>query len=110
MTAKTPLHAAHISAGGQLVNFHGWEMPLHYGSQLHEHHLVRNDAGLFDVSHLGKASVKGHGALEFLNKMFTNDLHRIIDGKAQYTLLCNDDFLMVTASIPCTWGSISMVT
>jgi len=58
---------------------------------LAEHKAVRERVGLFDVSHLGKASVTGVGSLEFLNSMFTNDLTRITDGKAQYTLLCNDD-------------------
>jgi aminomethyltransferase len=76
-----------------MADFGGWLMPIEYpgAGVLAEHTAVRERVGLFDVSHLGKASVKGHGALEFLNKMFTNDLHRIIDGKAQYTLLCNDD-------------------
>lgn len=68
-------------------------MPIEYpgAGVLAEHAAVRERVGLFDVSHLGKASVTGIGALEFLNAMFTNDLTRISDGKAQYTLLCNDD-------------------
>lgn len=68
-------------------------MPIEYpgAGVLAEHAAVRERVGLFDVSHLGKASVTGIGALEFLNAMFTNDLTRISNGKAQYTLLCNDD-------------------
>ena len=68
-------------------------MPIEYpgAGVLAEHTAVRERVGLFDVSHLGKASVKGDGALEFLNAMFTNDLNRIVDSKAQYTLLCNPD-------------------
>lgn len=68
-------------------------MPIEYPAAgvLAEHAAVRERVGLFDVSHLGKASVTGAGSLEFLNEMFTNDLTRISDGKAQYTLLCNDD-------------------
>ncbi|CAM8635465.1 GcvT Glycine cleavage system T protein (aminomethyltransferase) [Candidatus Planktophila dulcis] len=76
-----------------MADFGGWLMPIEYpgAGVLAEHSAVRERVGLFDVSHLGKASVKGEGALEFLNSMFTNDLTRIVDGKAQYTLLCNPD-------------------
>ena len=76
-----------------MADFGGWLMPIEYpgAGVLAEHTAVRERVGLFDVSHLGKASVKGDGALEFLNKMFTNDLNRIGDSKAQYTLLCNPD-------------------
>ena len=76
-----------------MADFGGWLMPIEYpgAGVLAEHAAVRERVGLFDVSHLGKASVKGAGALEFLNAMFTNDLHRIGDSKAQYTLLCNPD-------------------
>ena len=70
-------------------------MPIEYpasmgGGVLNEHRAVRETVGLFDVSHLGKASVTGPGALEFLNSVFTNDLNRIADGQAQYTLICDD--------------------
>ena len=76
-----------------MADFGGWLMPIEYpgAGVLAEHAAVRERVGLFDVSHLGKASVKGDGALEFLNSMFTNDLNRIVDSKAQYTLLCNPD-------------------
>jgi len=76
-----------------MADFGGWLMPIEYpgAGVLAEHTAVRERVGLFDVSHLGKASVKGDGALEFLNSMFTNDLNRIVDSKAQYTLLCNPD-------------------
>ena len=76
-----------------MADFGGWLMPIEYPGSgvLAEHASVRERVGLFDVSHLGKASVKGEGALEFLNQMFTNDLNRITDEKAQYTLLCNPD-------------------
>ena len=76
-----------------MADFGGWLMPIEYpgAGVLAEHSAVRERVGLFDVSHLGKASVKGEGALEFLNSMFTNDLTRIVDSKAQYTLLCNPD-------------------
>ena len=76
-----------------MADFGGWLMPIEYpgAGVLAEHTAVRERVGLFDVSHLGKASVKGEGALDFLNSMFTNDLGRIVDSKAQYTLLCNPD-------------------
>ena len=76
-----------------MADFGGWLMPIEYPSAgvLAEHTAVRERVGLFDVSHLGKASVVGDGALEYLNAMFTNDLNRIVDSKAQYTLLCNPD-------------------
>lgn len=76
-----------------MADFGGWLMPIEYpgAGVLAEHTAVRERVGLFDVSHLGKASVVGNGALEYLNAMFTNDLNRIVDSKAQYTLLCNPD-------------------
>jgi len=75
-----------------MADFGGWLMPIEYPDSgvLAEHAAVRERVGLFDVSHLGKASVKGDGALEFLNRILTNDLNRISDGMAQYTMLCND--------------------
>ena len=76
-----------------MADFGGWLMPIEYPASgvLAEHTAVRERVGLFDVSHLGKASVKGLGALDFLNGILTNDLNRISDGMAQYTMLCNND-------------------
>jgi aminomethyltransferase len=90
---NSPLHQKHIELQAKMADFGGWLMPIEYpgAGVLAEHAAVRERVGLFDVSHLGKASVTGKGALEFLNAMFTNDLTRISNGKAQYTLLCNDD-------------------
>jgi aminomethyltransferase len=75
-----------------MADFGGWLMPIEYPAAgvLAEHSAVRERVGLFDVSHLGKASVKGPGTLDFLNGILTNDLNRISDGMAQYTMLCND--------------------
>ena len=75
-----------------MADFGGWLMPIEYpgAGVLAEHTAVRERVGLFDVSHLGKASVKGAGALEFLNTQLTNDLNRITDGQAQYTMICNN--------------------
>jgi len=89
----SPLNEKHIARNAKMADFGGWLMPIEYpgGGVLAEHAAVRNAVGLFDVSHLGKASVIGPGALNFLNSMFTNDLTRIPDGSAQYTLLCTPD-------------------
>ena len=76
-----------------MADFGGWLMPIEYpgAGVLAEHAAVRERVGLFDVSHLGKASIKGDGALDFLNTQVTNDLNRIVDSQAQYTMLCNPD-------------------
>lgn len=87
----SPLQDKHLALGAKMADFGGWMMPIEYPKSgvLAEHHAVRERVGLFDVSHLGKASVKGHGALEFLNACLTNDLRKIENGSAQYTLLCS---------------------
>ncbi|QLL23528.1 glycine cleavage system aminomethyltransferase GcvT [Actinobacteria bacterium IMCC25003] len=90
---NSPLLQRHIDLQAKMADFGGWLMPIEYpgAGVLAEHTAVRERVGLFDVSHLGKVSVTGDGALEFLNAIFTNDLNRIVDSKAQYTLLCNPD-------------------
>jgi aminomethyltransferase len=91
MIAKTPLHATHIACGAKMVDFHGWDMPLHYGSQLNEHHIVRNDAGMFDVSHMTIVDVLGAGGRQFLRKLLTNDVDLLShNGKALYSCMCNE--------------------
>ncbi|MFJ1268498.1 glycine cleavage system aminomethyltransferase GcvT [Legionella lytica] len=91
MTAKTPLHATHLKYGAKMVNFHGWEMPLHYGSQLNEHQQVRQDAGIFDVSHMTIIDVLGAGGRLFLRKLLTNDVDALDhNGKALYSCMCNE--------------------
>jgi len=91
MTAKTILHDAHIAAAAHMVNFHGWEMPLHYGSQLNEHHAVREDAGMFDVSHMTIVDILGAGGRQFLRHLLTNDIdHLEHNGKALYSCMCNE--------------------
>jgi aminomethyltransferase len=89
---NSPLHQKHLDLQAKMADFGGWLMPIEYPGSgvLAEHAAVREHVGLFDVSHLGKASVKGPGALDFLNEILTNDLNRISDGMAQYTMLCND--------------------
>lgn len=88
---QSPLHERHLAPNAKMADFGGWLMPIEYpgAGVLAEHAAVRERVGLFDVSHLGKASVVGEGALEFLNTMLTNDLTKINDGAAQYSMLCN---------------------
>jgi aminomethyltransferase len=90
---NSPLADKHLQLSAKMADFGGWLMPIEYpgGGVLAEHAAVREKVGIFDVSHLGKVSVKGARALEFLNSIFTNDLNRISDGQAQYTLHCNSD-------------------
>ncbi len=90
---RSPLHDRHVALGAKLADFGGWEMPIEYaaagGGVLKEHAAVRDAVGLFDVSHLGKASVTGRGARDFVNACLTNDLGRVGPGQAQYTLCCD---------------------
>jgi aminomethyltransferase len=88
---RTPLFDRHVAAGARLVPFAGWEMPVTYEGVIPEHLAVRADAGAFDVSHMGQLHVEGPAAGPFLQSMLSNDLDRIGDGEAQYTLLTNED-------------------
>ncbi len=88
---RSPLHDRHVSLGARMAEFAGWEMPLEYagGGVLKEHTAVRESVGVFDVSHLGKLSVRGTGSAAFVNRCLSNDLSRIGPGRAQYTLCCD---------------------
>jgi aminomethyltransferase len=90
---NSPLASKHLNMNAKVADFGGWLMPIEYPQSgvIAEYSSVRERVGIFDVSHLGKISVKGDGALVFLNQMVTNDLNRITDGQAQYTLLCNEN-------------------
>lgn len=85
-----PLEDRHRALGASFAEFGGWLMPVSYAGTVSEHHATRTAVGLFDVSHLGKALVRGPGAAKFVNSALTNDLRRIGPGKAQYTLCCNE--------------------
>jgi aminomethyltransferase len=89
----SPLHERHVALGAKMADFGGWEMPIEYpgGGVVREHTAVRERVGLFDVSHLGKASVTGPGAAAFVNACLTNDLGRISAGQAQYTMCCDEN-------------------
>ena len=89
---RSPLHARHVDLGAKMADFGGWQMPIEYpgGGVVKEHTAVREGVGVFDVSHLGKAEVRGPGAVDFVNGTLANDLGRIGPGQAQYTLCCDD--------------------
>jgi aminomethyltransferase len=87
---RTPLYERHVSAGAKTADFGGWDMPIEFAGVVAEHTAVRETAGIFDVSHMGKVRVHGPGAVAFLNSVLANDLDRIEAGQAQYSLLLND--------------------
>ena len=92
MGKKTPLFDEHTNAGAKIVDFGGWDMPLHYGSQLEEHHAVRQRAGAFDVSHMTVVDVSGPGVRDFLRRLLANDVARLKEtGKALYSCMLNHD-------------------
>jgi aminomethyltransferase len=87
----TPLYQAHVDAGGKMVDFGGWEMPLNYGSQIQEHHQVRTDVGMFDVSHMTTVDFKGVEAKKFLQTLIANDVDKLkTEGKALYSCMLNE--------------------
>jgi aminomethyltransferase len=87
---KTPLYQKHLQAGAKMVDFAGWEMPLHYGSQIAEHNRVRQDAGMFDVSHMTVVDIQGQDAKSYLRYLFANDVAKLTSGKALYTCMLNE--------------------
>jgi aminomethyltransferase len=89
--ARTPLHASHLALGARMVDFGGWDMPLHYGSQIDEHHAVRGSAGMFDVSHMCVVDLAGERCREFLRQLLANDVAKLkVSGKALYTCMLNE--------------------
>ena len=88
---KTPLHSMHISLGAKMVDFGGWHMPVQYSGLSQEHQATRTKAGLFDVSHMGEVLVEGGNAENFLNHLVTNNVSRLVDGQAQYSVMCQED-------------------
>lgn len=91
MGNRTPLYDAHLAADAKIVDFGGWDMPIHYGSQIKEHNLVREDAGMFDVSHMTVVDVTGPQARDYLRYLIANDVDKLtVDGKALYSGMLND--------------------
>ena len=88
---RTPLHDRHVAAGARLVPFAGWEMPVSYEGIRSEHEAVRSRAGVFDVSHMGEIETTGPDAEAFLQRILSNDVAKLVDGGAQYSVLCRED-------------------
>jgi aminomethyltransferase len=92
MGKRTPLYSSHVAAGGKIVDFAGWDMPLHYGSQIEEHHTVRRAAGMFDVSHMLIVDVRRPGARAFLRGLVANNVDKLtVPGRALYTCMLRPD-------------------
>lgn len=92
MANKTPLYQAHVDANARIVDFGGWDMPLNYGSQIDEHHAVRQDAGMFDVSHMTVVEVTGGEAKAYLRYLLANDVDKLKEsGKALYSGMLNEE-------------------
>lgn len=105
MSRRTDLYDQHIALGANMVDFHGWMLPLHYGSQLAEHKAVREDAGMFDVSHMTVVDLLGAGCRQFLRQLLANDIDKMTHhGRAQYTCMLNhrggiiDDLIVYSRS------------
>ena len=90
MGKRTPFYDLHLKANAKIVDFAGWDMPLHYGSQLQEHHQVRQQAGMFDVSHMGVVDLQGNDVAPYLRHLLANNIDRLTPGKALYTCMLNE--------------------
>ena len=88
---RTPLFPSYEKYGAKIIDFGGWELPVQFSSILEEHKAVRERAGLFDVSHMGEVDVKGKDALAYIQKLVTNDVSKLVDGKALYSPMCYPD-------------------
>ena len=92
MPNKTVLHSKHLESGAKMVDFHGWEMPINYGSQIEEHHAVRRTAGMFDVSHMTIVDVVGEQAQDYLRHLLAHDVAKLKErGKALYSGMLNEE-------------------
>ena len=91
MLKRTPLYDTHVAAGARMVDFGGWEMPVHYGSQIEEHHAVRRHAGMFDVSHMRTVDIEGAASRAFLRHLIANDVAKLAPGKALYSCMLRPD-------------------
>ncbi|NLC35141.1 MAG: glycine cleavage system aminomethyltransferase GcvT, partial [Alcaligenaceae bacterium] len=106
---QTPLFNAHVAAGARMVDFGGWNMPVAYGSQIEEHHAVRQASGMFDVSHMLNVDIRGPQSKAFLRRLLANDVERLsVPGKALYSCMLNErggviDDLIVYFFSPESW-------
>ena len=102
MGRRTPLYELHVAAGARMVDFGGWDMPVGYGSQIGEHHAVRRDAGMFDVSHMCVVDLRGAGVRPLLLRLLANDVGRLAaPGKALYSCMLRPDGGVIDDLIAC---------
>ncbi len=102
MGRRTPLYDLHVAAGARMVDFGGWDMPVGYGSQIEEHHAVRRDAGMFDVSHMCVVDLRGAGVRPLLLRLLANDVGRLTaPGKALYSCMLRPDGGVIDDLIAC---------
>ena len=102
MGRRTPLHDLHVAAGARMVDFGGWDLPVGYGSQIEEHHAVRRDAGMFDVSHMCTVDLRGAGVRPLLQRLLANDVGRLTaPGKALYSCMLRPDGGVIDDLIAC---------
>ena len=102
MGRRTPLYELHVAAGARMVDFGGWDMPVGYGSQIEEHHAVRRDAGMFDVSHMCVVDLRGAGVRPLLLRLLANDVGRLAaPGKALYSCMLRPDGGVIDDLIAC---------
>jgi aminomethyltransferase len=102
MGRRTPLHDLHVAAGARMVDFGGWDMPVGYGSQIEEHHAVRRDAGMFDVSHMCTVDLRGAGVRPLLLRLLANDVGKLsTPGKALYSCMLRPDGGVIDDLIAC---------
>lgn len=87
---RTPLYDQHLALGGKVVDFHGWDLPLNYGSQIDEHHIVRKSAGMFDVSHMTVVECRGTQVIAYLRKVMANDVAKLVPGQALYSCMLTE--------------------
>src|SRR5262249_40149144 len=85
---RTPLYDRHVALGARIIDFGGWAMPVSYQSILEEHKAVRTAVGLFDVCHMGEVEFVGPGAIAAVEKLVSNDVRKLVDGQARYTVVC----------------------
>jgi aminomethyltransferase len=90
MAKRTPLYDKHVELGAKVVDFAGWDMPVRYAGDKAEHMAVREACGVFDVSHMGEVFLEGEGALDAVQRLFTNDANAIVDGQAMYAGMLNE--------------------
>ncbi len=96
---RTPLYQVHKALGARIVDFAGWEMPVQYAGVMEEHKAVRSSCGIFDVSHMGEIEIAGPKAEQACNMVATNNAERLVDGKCQYTIICNESGMALDDTI-----------